>query len=362
MTTSIKKKEKKFAAVDFFSGAGGLTAGLKAAGFNVVAAAEIDEDAVNTYKANHPEVYLIHGDIRQVKGSDILKATGVKKIDLIAGCPPCQGFSKLTDKNKKEDPRNQLVLEMARMVDELRPTICMMENVPGLDGRGSPLLKKFERKLKSLGYVITKDVLQMADFGVPQSRRRLVLLAGLGFKVDLPTPTHARVPDEVHKAWIPLRKVLKKTGKPISYSKAKAEGGPEKYKWHVVRDLKPISVERLQHLKPGANRMTLPTRLRPKCHKTAKGFQNVYARMSWDKVAPTMTSGCTTLSAGRFGHPQENRTISVREAAIIQTFSKSYRIKAKTIEKACELMGNALPYKFAKIASAQCFSALESRN
>ncbi len=349
----------KFTAIDLFSGAGGLTVGLKRAGFKVVAAVEIDEDAVNTYQANHPEVRVFHKDIRELKGVEILEATRVKKINLIAGCPPCQGFSKLTDKNKKEDPRNRLVIEMARIVEELEPEICMMENVPGLDGRGSPLLKRFESKLESLGYVINKKVLQMADYGVPQSRRRLVLLAGRGFKVDLPEPTHARNSDNSLRQWIPLRKVLSKISKPILYSKAKLNGSPQKYGWHVIRDLKPISMKRLKYLKPGGNRMALPRRLRPDCHKKAKGFQNVYGRMSWNDIAPTMTSGCTTLSAGRFGHPEENRTISVREAALIQTFRKSYSFEAKTIEKACELVGNALPCKFAFAASLKCYEAME---
>ena len=358
MSKRNAKGQTKFTAIDLFSGAGGLTVGLKKAGFRVVAAAEIDEDSVNTYRANHPEVRVFHEDIRKVQGHDILEATGLKKIDLVAGCPPCQGFSKFTDKNDKRDPRNELILEMARIIEELRPRICMMENVPGLAKRGRGLLRKFENKLESLGYVITKKVLQLADYGVPQSRRRLVLLAGRGFKIDLPEPTHARTPDATNKAWVVLREVLKKTGKPISYSKAKLSGGPQKYGWHVIRDLKPISIERLKHLTPGGSRMALPRRLRPKCHKTAKGFQNVYGRMSWDDVAPTVTSGCTTLSAGRFGHPEENRTISVREAALIQTFPKTYRFEAEMIEKACKLVGNALPCKFAKIVSRQCINVM----
>jgi len=353
------KNKGKFTAVDLFSGAGGLTVGLKKAGFNVVAAIEIDEDAVNTYRVNHPEVAVIHEDIRKIKGQSILKLAGVKKIDLIAGCPPCQGFSKLTDKSNKNDPRNKLVLEMARVVEELKPRICMMENVPGLNGRGSPLLQKFEKKLSSLGYVITKEVLQLANYGVPQSRRRLVLFAGMGFKVNMPQQTHARKPQGKLKHWITLRDILGNNIEPISFSQAKQNGGPKKFKWHIVRDLKPISIERLKYLTPGGSRMALPRKLRPRCHKTAKGFQNVYGRMSWDEVAPTMTSGCTTLSAGRFGHPEKNRTISVREAATIQTFPKSYRLETDFIEKACELVGNALPCKFAEHVSRQCFTALD---
>src|SRR3989338_596275 len=361
MSKRPTKNKKKLTAIDLFSGAGGLTFGLKAAGFKVVAAVEVDEAAVNTYTANHPEVHMIHRDIREVKGRDLLKKAGIRKIDLIAGCPPCQGFSKLTDKSRNNDPRNELVIEMGRMVEELRPKICMMENVPGLNGRGSPLLNKFEKKLESLGYIITKEVLQLANYGVPQSRRRLVLLAGRGFKVDLPEPTHARNPEDTKKPWVPLREALRKINRPVSYAKAKLNGGPQKYAWHVTRDLKPISIERLKYLTPGGSRIALPRKLRPKCHKTAKGFQNVYGRMSWNNIAPTMTSGCTTLSAGRFGHPEENRTISVREAALIRTFPETYRFETEIIEKACELVGNALPCKFAEIVSHRGLTALESQ-
>jgi len=357
----LKHQNKEvFTAIDLFSGAGGLTVGLKKAGFKVVAAVEIDEEIAKTYQKNHPEVSLIIKDIREVSGKEILKLTKLKEIDLIVGCPPCQGFSKLTDKNRKKDARNELVMEMARIVLELRPTICMMENVPGLTRRGFPLLKKFERKLESIGYVITKNVLQMADYGVPQSRRRLVLLAGKGFKIPLPDPTHSRSADAKSKIkpWITLRGVLEHNVEPVSLSVAKENGGPQKFNWHVIRDLKPISMERLKFLTPGGTRLEIPQRLRPSCHKNAKGFQNVYGRMSWDSVAPTITSGCVTLSAGRFGHPEKDRTISVREAAIIQTFPKSYRFETQKIEKACELVGNALPCKFAQIASHRCHETL----
>jgi len=360
MNNQIKKQDMshQFTAIDLFSGAGGLSVGLKEAGFNVVAAVEIDKAAVDTYKKNHPEVVVLDKDIREVSGGEILHKTGKMKINLIAGCPPCQGFSTLTDKKNRDDPRNQLVIQMGRLVEELKPDICMLENVPGLAGRGSPLLEEFTSKLEELGYIITKNVLQMADYGVPQSRKRLVLLAGKGFKVELPKPTHARIPKKGQDAWVTLRESLEKDRKPISYFYAKQNGGAKKYNWHVTRDLKPISIQRLKHLKPGASRMTLPMHLRPACHRNSKGFPNVYARMNWDDVAPTMTSGCTTLSSGRFGHPEEDRTISVREAATIQTFPENYVFETETIEKVCEMIGNALPCRFAEIVSRQCKAAL----
>lgn len=360
----LKLKAKKvFTAIDLFSGAGGLTLGLKRAGFKVVVAVEIDEEISKTYQANHPDVKLIIRDIRKVKGKEILKITKSKKIDLVVGCPPCQGFSRLTLKKHKDDPRNGLVLEMARMVAELKPKICMMENVPGLAKRGLPLLKKFEKKLELMGYIVTKGILQMADYGVPQSRKRLVLLAGKGFKIPLPRPTHSCSADinSKMKPWITLREVLKDGNEPISILEAKKNGGPSKFNWHIVRDLKRINMKRLKFLSAGGSRLVLPRKLRPTCHKNIKGFQNVYGRMSWDNVAPTITSGCTTLSAGRFGHPKKDRTISVREAAKIQTFPSRYIFKTDKVYTACALVGNALPPKFAKIVSSQCYNALVSQ-
>jgi DNA (cytosine-5)-methyltransferase 1 len=361
----MENKEKEFTAIDLFSGAGGLTVGLKRAGFKVVAAVEVDKEISKTYAKNHPEVILINKDIRKVSGEEILKLTGLKKIDLVAGCPPCQGFSQLTNKHHRDDIRNGLVLEMARIVSELKPEICMMENVPGLAGRGSPLLNAFEETLNSMGYKIKRNVFQMADFGVPQSRRRLVLLAGKNFEVHLPQTTHSRLPTENSnlKPWVKLREILKGEPEPLTLSEARKKGGVQKFNWHVVRDIKEITMKRLKATKSGENRLVLPRRLRPDCHKLAKsaGFENVYARMRWDDVAPTMTSGCTTFSSGRFGHPQQNRTISVREAALIQTFPKSYILETDNIAIACELIGNALPCKFAEKVSNSCKVALLNR-
>ncbi len=358
----IKKRKHRLVAIDLFSGAGGLTVGLKKAGFRVIVAVEVNPNIARTYKKNHPEVKLIMKDIREVTGKEILKLTKAKKIDLIAGCPPCQGFSKLTDKHHRDDERNGLVIEMARIVRELKPTVCMMENVPGLSNRGMPLLAAFEKEISSIGYKINRGILQMADYGVPQSRRRLVLLAGKGFEIPLPLPTHSRIPEKKSrlKPWIKLRDVLENEILPVTLSTAIANGGPKKFNWHVVRDLRPISLKRLRAIKSGANRLALPKSLRPNCHKNSKGFENVYARMKWDDVAPTVTSGCTTLSCGRFGHPQEDRTISVREAALIQTFPRTYKFETDKITTACELVGNALPCKFATSVSLQCWKVMES--
>lgn len=247
---------------------------------------------------------------------------------------------------------------MARLVEETKPTMVMMENVPGITTKGRLVLRECVERLERVGYQTNMDVLQMADYGVPQSRRRFVLLAGRGFHVSMPKPTHSvkEGENEGLKPWVPISEVIRRMPKPVTLSTAIKNGGPEKFNWHVVRDLKPISLERLKAVREGEDRTVLPRRLRPKCHrKTDEGFKNVYGRMKWDEVSPTITSGCVTPCMGRFGHPKELRTISIREAALIQTFPMTYRFKTKFMDTAHDSVGNALPYKFAYIASKTCF-------
>jgi len=347
---------QKLNAIDLFSGCGGLSLGLKKAGFDVLAAVEIDKRISETYKANHPETYLFAEDIRNIKGSDIIQKIKKQRIHLVAGCPPCQGFSQLTEKYKKEDVRNSLPLEMARIIKEIKPDMVMLENVPGLSKKGKIIFNKFISQLEEEGYLINYGVLQIADYGVPQSRKRLVLLAGKGFKINLPEQTHSNKGEQGFKKWVTLKKALEKIkNKPVSLSYALKHGGPAKYNWHVVRNIKKRTLKRLMALKEGDNRLELPVFIRPKCHKgKGKGFQNVYGRMEWNVVSPTITSGCTTLSMGRFGHPTENRTISIREAALIQTFPKNYKFCTNYMGLASLMIGNALPPKFVEAAANVC--------
>jgi DNA (cytosine-5)-methyltransferase 1 len=359
-------RQNKPTAVDLFSGAGGLSLGLAMAGFDVVSAVEINEAVAKTYEANHPRTNLIIDDIRNVSGKKLLKKTKRNKVTLVAGCPPCQGFSSLTRKYHKHDSRNGLVLEMARIIEEIGPDMVMMENVPGLATRGKRVFNKFIRRLERKGYVVNWKVLQLADYGIPQTRSRLVLLAGRGFGIQLPEQTRAYKADTKHglQPRLNVRDAIgKMMGKAVTLSYAIEHGGPQKFNWHVVRDLKPISIERLKTLKSGEDRYDLPNKLRPKCHiNSKKGFQNVYGRMSWKQTPPTITSGCTTPCMGRFGHPQQLRTISVREAALIQTFPKTYKFKTEYMDTACDLVGNALPPKFAMMVGRQCISSYASYN
>jgi len=349
-------------AVDLFCGMGGLTLGLKRAGFTVKAAVEMSKEFGKTYSANHPEVRLLVKDIRQTSGKEILEASGMPTIDLVAGCPPCQGFSKLTDKREEEDPRNELLLEMARIVVEISPRVVMMENVPGLFRRGKGHLEKFVQTIREAGYSPRYDLIPLADYGVPQSRTRLVLLAGKGFEIDFPAKTHGKDGgrEDSLLPWVTLRDSISDFKRPVKLSQAHENGGPQRHNWHVVRDLHEISIKRLKALKAGQSRSALPKRLRPKCHKEiSAGFVNVYARMDWDKLPPTITSGLLSPCMGRFGHPTQTRTISVREAATLQTFPRSYRIKTDFAEAATNMVGNAFPPKFAELAGSSCLAALK---
>jgi len=346
-------------AIDIFSGSGGLTIGLKRAGFRVVAAVEIEPHAFATYKTNHPEVQAYKQDVRTVRGESLLSSSPNGEIDLLSGCPPCQGFSTLTARHKRLDPRNELVLEMSRLVEEVHPQIVMMENVPGLPKKGAELFDQLLQKLDSLGYISEWDILQVADYGVPQSRQRLVLLAGKGFSVHLPKPTHSKTGENGLKPWKTLRDAIGFMSEPVVLSDTQSTGGPQRYNWHVVRSISSDTLKILQAARPGESRLKLPEELRPPCHKNRKdGFNNVYGRMSWEKIASTITGGCTTVSKGRFGHPDKDRTISVREAALLQTFPIDYIFDTPYIDYVCEMIGNALPCDFAEVLAHQCLEAL----
>lgn len=320
-------------AIDLFSGCGGLTLGLRRAGFQVIGAVDNDPLCVETYKANHKDVHVWETDIRELKASQVMRTLGLKQgqLDLLAGCPPCQGFSTLRTLNRgraAKDSRNSLILDFLRFVCVLRPKVVMLENVPGLaKDRG---FKAFCLKLRALGYPFEHQVLNAADYGVPQRRRRLILFASrIGHVTFAAATKKARtVRDAIGSLPSPL-----KSKDPL----------------HKVREQRSERVRGLIRRIPknGGSRSQLGKRSQLACHRRCSGFKDVYGRMAWNDVAPTITSGCFNPSKGRFLHPSRDRTITLREAALLQGFPRSYFISLKRGKAAAAaLIGNALPPRF----------------
>lgn len=341
-----------FNAAELFAGGGGLAVGLRRAGVTPVSAVELSGAAAATFRANHPDVHMIERDIRKVEAGE-LRGPGKKRIDILAACPPCQGFTSLTAKYKRNDERNALIEEVTRLAVDLKPTAVMLENVPGLSKRGKPLLDALIAKLEADGYVVNWNVLQVADYGVPQTRRRLVLFAGRGFRIDMPARTHDQHGRGGLPSWRTLRDVIADRAPARVFRDANLTEA-ERSGWHVVRRLGEANLDRLRHAEPGSGRGKLPEHLRPECHRGSDaGFTNTYGRMSWDQPSVTITAGCLSPSKGRFGHPDELRTISLREAATLQTFPEDYKFVGDRIDAACSIVGNALPCLFAEVLARQ---------
>jgi DNA (cytosine-5)-methyltransferase 1 len=342
-------KEVKLTAVDLFCGCGGLTVGLKKAGFCVLGSVDIDPLAVKTYKANHADVEVWEKDIKQLDPHKMLETLGLKKgeLSLLAGCPPCQGFSTMRTLNGSisvDDPRNNLLIEFQRFVDALRPHAIMLENVPGLEE--DKRFAAFCKKMEEFGYLGTHCVLNAAEYGVPQRRRRLIYLAGMGIKI--PFAKKRRAQKTVKHAIGNLPKAGK-SGDPV----------------HDIPESRTPKVRKIIRLIPknGGSRADLPEELRLKCHKRCSGFNDIYGRMAWNDVAPTITSGCFNPSKGRFLHPEENRAITMREAALLQGFPRRYKFPTTDNKSAIALMiGNALPPPFIFAHGSQIAQALLSKS
>lgn len=320
-------------AIDLFCGCGGLSLGLVSAGFRVEAAVEINEKAQETYRLNHPSVKLYPSDIRRLSPAKMLKELGLKRgeLDLLAGCPPCQGFSRLRTKNQQtsvEDERNDLVADFLRFVRVMRPKCIMLENVPSLATDKRFLTMK--AALAKLKYQLVVNVLDASHYAVPQRRKRLIMLAS---RVHNPVIADA-IPNKVT-----VRAALAGMEAP---SKSKD-------KLHALRERRSQAVKDLIKLVPkdGGSRRDLGEKFQLACHKRLSGFHDVYGRMRWDDVSPTITSGCHNPSKGRFLHPSRNRTITLREAAVLQGFPLDYKFNVSHGKEAIALMiGNALPPPF----------------
>ncbi|MCH7699209.1 MAG: DNA cytosine methyltransferase [Chloroflexi bacterium] len=336
---------KQLLAVDLFHGCGGLTLGLKQAGFDVIGAIDNDNLASETYRANHAGVRTWNQDIRSLHPKQMLRKLGLRsgQLALLAGCPPCQGFSALRTRNSNkeaEDERNDLVYDFIRFIRVLKPKAIMLENVPSLDG--SARIAELCRVLSALGYNWEHRVIDAADYGVPQRRKRMLLLAQQEGKV-----VFARKGSR--------RRTVEETIRYLSDPELSTDP------LHSMIERRTKRIRRLIRSIPkdGGSRSALPAAQQLKCHKSTDGFKDVYGRMAWGDVAPTITSGCTNPSKGRFLHPEQDRAITAREAALLQGFPKSYTFSLKHGKSGvAEMIGNALPPEFVRRHAARLAKGL----
>jgi len=338
-------------AIDLFAGCGGATLGFKQEGFRVAAAVEVDPTAAETYRLNHPEVILFEEDILEITPRRILRRSGFRKgeVTVILGCPPCQGFSR--QRRGKRDERNKLVRVFAEFVAAIKPQLFVLENVPGLaNGAGKRIFQDALETLRECGYSVVHDILNAADYGVPQRRKRVVVIGSLNGSVSLPSPTHCsprRLKSSLDtstplKPWRTVRDAI---GNLRGLSSGKAD---PKDPLHAAPRHGEKALKRLRNIpRNGGSRNQLPRDLVLKCHEKHDGHRDVYGRMKWDIVAPTITGGCNRVSKGRFAHPKQNRGITMREAALLQTFPKSYQFFGGRSAIALQL-GNAVPVGLAR--------------
>jgi DNA (cytosine-5)-methyltransferase 1 len=347
----------KFKAIDLFCGAGGLSIGLKKSGFRVCLGVDIDEKALKTYKCNLKRTKVLKEDIKKVTGEKITELTGINRHDnfLLAGCPPCQGFSSL-GKRDASDEKNELVYEYVRIINELEPSFILMENVPGMStGVGKEIFKKVVKELEE-NYHVEYDTLNAADFGVPQIRKRLVLHGirndvydNLGLDKEkqkiLPKPTHSKEKKKGYKKWVTVRKAISD----LPILEAGDSYNDDIIKNHRARSLSETNIERLQEIRlHGGNREMISEKLQLKCHKKENvSYTDTYGIIDPDKPAPTITSGCTIISKGRYCHPTQNRGLSIREAARLQSFDDKFEFQGNMGEMSLQI-GNAVPPKLAQ--------------
>ncbi|MDH5782077.1 MAG: DNA cytosine methyltransferase [Candidatus Bathyarchaeota archaeon] len=338
--------------IDLFSGCGGASVGFKEAGFKIVAAVDIDRSACESYAMN-VGVQPIEGDLRNVTGEQILKQTGLERgeVDVVVGCPPCQGFSSLrrTRKGDSRDHRDDLLMMFARRIAEIFPRMVIFENVPGImQGRGKAFLRKFIKKLERHGYFPIGKLLDAANFGVPQHRKRLIIIFTREEAITgdllpiLPWETHADphlARDESLLPWVTVRDSI--ADLPPLKSGEKHPTIP----LHEAADHGENALRIIKNIpKNGGSRKSLPSHLWLPCHKKmrGRGAESVYGRMVWLKPSATITSRCTVPACGRFIHPDQDRGITPREAARLQSFDDNCKFDGSK-ESITWQIGNAMP-------------------
>lgn len=351
----------KLKAIDFFSGAGGLTYGLRRARINVIAGIDNDPSCKETYEINNKGVAFFQRDISKYSPKDLardLKARGLKisKNDdamIFAGCAPCQYWSAIrTEKSKAEKTKN-LILEFQRLVRHFKPGFVVVENVPRIASNPQSPLSKFIKSLESFGYKVAQGITDMSAYGVPQNRRRFTLLASRLGPISLPKPTGKTKT---------VRDVL---GAKNGFAKIRAGHNDPTDFMHTSPDLRDKNLQRLRLTKKDGGDRAAWQKIKSlglRCYASGeRKFYDTYGRMWWDKPAPTITTKFFSISNGRFAHPAEDRAISLREGATLQTFPRHYKFAGAGIERRARMIGNAVPPAFAEIIGKHIISSIPRR-
>lgn len=328
-------------ALDFFCGAGGLTRGLLDAGIKVVVGFDNDEQCRTPYECNNVGAKFVARDIRDITLAELeqLANTASFREMLFAGCAPCQPFSK-QQKGTTRAHDATLLAEFGRIVEVAKPGYVLIENVPGIAKiSGFSTFRRFLRLLDMNRYSYAFEILDAKRFGVPQNRRRLVLIAVSEARASLPEPKYGT-------EWRPFRTVRQAIS---HFPRLEAGESHPDIPNHVTASLSPLNLERLRHTPhDGGDRRSWPERLHLNCHSgDYQGHTDVYGRMAWDSPAPTLTGRCHSVSNGRYGHPTQDRAISLREAAALQTFPDGYEFFGSNKHIALQI-GNAVPVRLAE--------------
>lgn len=331
-------------AIDFFCGAGGLTRGLLDAGIEVLAGVDNDERLRETYIHNNEPSRFINSDINKIQIHRLREILGIQdqEATLYAACTPCQPFSTL-NRLQGKDERKILLLDFARIVEESPPDFIIVENVPGLNSvYGKEIYPKFLEVLKRCGFSessIAADLLDAKHFGVPQTRKRFILVASRHGSISLPAP------ETDTSRFTTVRECIEK------YPAITDGGASENYLNHVSRKLKPHLLRIVQAVpKDGGSRRDVEdTSILLKCHQENPNVhKDVFGRMAWDAPSPTLTCRCIDVYCGRFTHPEQDRGISLREAAALQTFGDDYEFFGTSLIGISRQIGNAVPVKLAE--------------
>lgn len=337
----MSKKLKDLVAVDFFCSAGGVTCGFKQAGIDVLGGIDIDRTCQETYEKNNGAKFLpadVSNLPKEVIGNFFEIRRNQKNL-IFVGCSPCQYYSNIkTDKTKSK--KSRLLLEdFQEFVAYYKPGYVFIENVPGFDKKSESPIGRFKRFLNEEGYTYADGVINAKYFGVPQNRRRYVLLATrLKKKIELPQPDKKN-----------LKTVREAIGDLNLFPPINAGyQDPTDFK-HSAASLSKINLQRIHSTTHnGGDRRSWPKELQPVCYEIHVGHYDVYGRMYWDKPSPTITTRFVSYSNGRYGHPEQNRAISIREGAVLQSFPMDYKFYAKSQGAIAKMIGNAVPPELAR--------------